>query len=156
MESGNREFILSVKRIFVGTKEDKQWEFYSDLGYTKLLIIKKYDSIIFGTEEGSIRCCIWPIQNLGKNFLIDHPEYIETKLHNQQITSLAVSKNLEFLYSCSEDGSIFISSISGIANDVQLKLSNFYYFDNKNLIPKNIYFTQEEIMYINDNIYRGK
>ena len=63
---------------------------------------------------------------------------------------------MEFLYSCSEDGSIFISSISGIANDVQLKLSNFYYFDNKNVLPKNIYFTQEEIMYINDNIYRGK
>ena len=143
-------------RIYLGSKEDKQWEFGSDTVYTKLLIIKKYDSIIFGTEEGSIRCCIWPIQNMGKNMLIDHPEYIETKLHTQKITSLKVSKNLEFLYSCSEDGSVFISSISGVANDTQLKLSNFYYFDNKNVLPKNIYFTHEEIMYINDNIYRAK
>ena len=142
-------------RIYKG-KDDKYWEFISNLEYTKLLIIKKYDSIIFGTSEGSIRCCIWPIQNLGKNMSIDHPDFIETKLHNRKITSIAISNNLEILYTCSEDGSIFISSISALANDVPIKLSNFYYFDNKNILPKNIYFNMNEIMYINDNIYRNK
>ena len=143
-------------RIYCGAKEDKHWEFSSDLEYSRLLIIKKYDAIIFGTSEGSLRCCIWPIQNLGKNLLIDHPEFIETKLHNQRITSLSVSKNLEILYSSAEDGSIFVSSISGLSNDVQLKLNSFYYFDNRNVLQKNIYFSQDEIMYINDNIYRAK
>ena len=142
-------------RIYKG-KDDKYWEFISNLEYTKLLIIKKYDSIIFGTSEGSIRCCIWPIQNLGKDMSIDHPDFIETKLHNRKITSIAISNNLEILYTCSEDGSIFISSISALANDVPIKLSNFYYFDNKNILPKNIYFNMNEIMYINDNIYRNK
>ena len=143
-------------RIYCGMKEDKHWEFSSDLEYTKLLIIKKYDSIIFGTSDGSVRCCLWPIQNMGKNMSIDHPEFIETKLHNQKITSLVVSKNLEILYTSAEDGSIFISSISGFSNDNPLKLSSFYYFDNKNVLNKNIYFSQDEVMYINDNIYRAK
>ena len=143
-------------RIYCGGKEDKHWEFYSELEYSQLLIIKKYDAIIFGTETGSIRCCIWPLQNMGKNMLIDHPEYIETKLHNQKITSIIASKNLEILYTSAEDGSIFISSITGVANDVPLKLNNFYYFDNKNALDKNIYFTDDDVMYINDSIYRAK
>ena len=88
--------------------------------------------------------------------LIDHPEYIETKLHNQKITSIIASKNLEILYTSAEDGSIFISSITGVANDVPLKLNNFYYFDNKNALDKNIYFTDDDVMYINDSIYRAK
>ena len=142
-------------RIYHG-KDDKYWEFISDIEYTKLLIVKKYDSIIFGTSEGSIRCCIWPIQNLGKDMSIDHPDFIETKLHNRKITSISISNNLEILYTSSEDGSIFISSISGLSNDTQLKLSSFYYFDSKNILPKNIYFNPDEIMYINDNIYRNK
>ena len=143
-------------RIYCGMKEDRHWEFSSELEYTKLLIVKKYDSIIFGTSEGSIRCCIWPIQNLGKNLIIDHPEFIETKLHNAKITSLSISKNLEILYTSAEDGSIFISSISALNNDVPLKLNSFYYFDNKNVLEKNIYFTPDEVMYITDNIYRTK
>ena len=143
-------------RIYYGMKEDKHWEFSSDVVYTKLLLVKKYDSIIFGTSEGSIRCCIWPIQNMGKDMTIDHPEYIETKLHSQKITSLCLSKNLEILYSASEDGSIFVCSLSALSNDVPIKLNNFYYFDNKNILQKNIYFKKDDIMYINDNIYRTK
>ena len=87
---------------------------------------------------------------------IDHPEYIETKLHNAQITSLCISKDLELLYSSAEDGSNFVSNISALSNDAPLELKNFYYFDNRNVLPKNIYFTQEEIMYITDNIYQNK
>ena len=143
-------------RIYCGMKEDKHWEFSSDLEYTKLLIIKKYDAIIFGTSEGSLRCCIWPIQNLGKNMTIDHPEFTETKLHNQKITSMEISNNLELIYTSSIDGSIFISSICALSNDVVLHLNNFYYFDNKNTLQKNIFFSQDDIMYINDTIYRTK
>ena len=47
---------------------------------------------------------------------IDHPDFIETKLHNRKITSISISNNLEILYTSSEDGSIFISSISGLSN----------------------------------------
>ena len=144
------------QRIYCGIKDDKHWEFSSDTEYTKLLILKKYDSIVFGTEEGYIRACIWPIQNMNKDMSIDHPEYIETKLHNSKITSLCISKDLEFLYSGAEDGSIFISSICALSNDIPLELKNFYYFDNHNVLPKKIYFTQDEIMYITDNIYQNK
>ena len=144
------------QRVYCGLKDDKHWEFTSDVEYTKLLIVKKYDSVIFGTEEGNIRCCIWPIQNMNKDRSIDHPEYIETKLHNASITSLCISKDLEFLYSSAEDGSIFVSNISALSNDKPLELKNLYYFDEKNILPKNIYFTQEDIMYITDNIYQNK
>ena len=130
-------------RIYCGTKEDKYWEFTSDVEYTKLLILKKYDSVIFGTEEGSIRACIWPIQNMNKEMSVDHPEYIETKLHNSKITSLCISRDLDLLYSSAEDGSLFVSCISAISNDSPLELKNFYYFDNHNALPKNIYFTPD-------------
>ena len=144
------------QRVYCGIKEDKHWEFSSDVEYTKLLILKKYDSIIFGTEEGSIRSCIWPIQNMNKDMSIDHPEYIETKLHNAKITSICVSKDLDFLYSSSEDGSIFVSSICALSNDIPLRMENFYYFDNHNVLPKKIFITQDEIMYINGEIYQNK
>ena len=133
-------------RVYWGVRDEKHWEFNSDLEYSKLLIIKKYDSIIFGTSEGTIRACIWPIQNMLKDMMIDHPEYIETKLHNSKITSLCVSEDLEFLYSSAEDGSVFISSICAVSNDVPLELKNFYYFDQNNVLPKKIYFSADEII----------
>ena len=143
-------------RVYWGVKDEKHWEFNSDVIYSKLLIVKKYDSIIFGTSEGTIRACIWPIQNMLKDMMIDHPEYIETKLHNSKITSLCISEDLEFLYSSAEDGSIFVCSISAVSNDVPLELKNFYYFDQSNVLPKKIHFSAEEIIYITDNIYQNK
>jgi len=144
------------ERVYWAVKDEKHWEFNSDVVYTKLLIIKKYDSIVFGTEDGSIRACIWPIQNMLKDMTIDHPEYIETKVHNSKITSLCVSDDLEFLYSSAEDGSIFISSISAVSNDVPLELKHFYYFDLNNVLPKKIHFSSDQIIYITDNIYQNK
>ena len=144
------------ERVYWANKDEKHWEFNSDVEYTKLLIIKKYDSIVFGTADGSLRACIWPIQNMLKDMMIDHPEYIETKVHNSKITSLCVSDNLEFLYSCAEDGSIFISSITAVSNDTPLELKNFYYFDINNVLPKKMYFSSEQIIYITDNIYQNK
>ena len=144
------------ERIYWAVKDEKHWEFNSDLEYTKLLIIKKYDAIVFGTEDGSLRACIWPIQNMLKDMMIDHPEYIETKVHNSKITSLCVSDDLEFLYSSAEDGSIFVSSISAVSNDTILELKNFYYFDMNNVLPKKIHFSSDQIIYITDSIYQNK
>ena len=144
------------ERVYWAVKDEKHWEFNSDLEYSKLLIIKKYDSIIFGTTDGTLRACIWPIQNMLKDMMIDHPEYIETKVHNSRITSICVSEDLEFLYTSAEDGSIFVSSISAVSNDVPLELKNFYYFDLNNVLPKKIFFSADEIIYITDNIYQNK
>ena len=144
------------ERVYWAVKDEKHWEFNSDVEYTKLLILKKYDSIIFGTADGSLRACIWPIQNMLKDMMIDHPEYIETKVHNSKITSLCVSDDLEFLYSSAEDGSVFISSISAVSNDVPLELKNFYYFDMNNVLPKKILFSSDQIIYITDSIYQNK
>ena len=144
------------QRVYCGIKDDKHWEFTSDIEYPKLLILKKYDSVIFGTEEGTVRACIWPIQNMNKDMSIDHPEYIETKLHNSKITSLCVSNDLEILYSSAEDGSIFVSNICALSNEVPLELKSFYYFDSHNILPKRIYFSQDDTMYITDNIYQNK
>ena len=144
------------ERVYWAVKDEKHWEFNSDLEYSKLLIIKKYDSIIFGTTEGTLRACIWPIQNMLKDMMIDHPEYIETKVHNSRITSICVSEDLEFLYTSAEDGSIFVSSICAVSNDVPLELKNFYYFDLNNVLPKKIFFSADEIIYITDNIYQNK
>ena len=144
------------ERIYWAVKDEKHWEFNSDVEYAKLLILKKYDSIIFGTSEGSLRACIWPIQNMLKDMMIDHPDYIETKVHNAKITSLCVSEDLEFLYTSAEDGSIFISNIIALSNDAPLELRNFYYFDLNNVLPKEMFYSSDEIIYITDNIYQNK
>ena len=140
--------------VYCGLKDERHWEFPSDIEYPRLLLVKKYDSIIFGTQDGCIRTCAWPIQNIGKELMIDHPEYIETKLHNAKITSMCISNDLEYLYTSAEDGSVFISSIYGISNDIPLQLKNFYYFDPQNALPKKIYFSQNDVMYITESIYQ--
>jgi hypothetical protein len=144
------------ERVYWKIKDEKHWEFNSDVEYSKLLILKKYDSIIFGTSEGTLRACIWPIQNMLKDMMIDHPEYIETKVHNAKITSLCVSDDLEFLYTSAEDGSVFISNIIALSNDSPLELKNFYYFDLNNVLPKELFYSADEIIYITDNIYQNK
>ena len=143
-------------RVYKGYKEDKHWEFGSDVQYPCCVLLKKYDTIVFGTSNGSIRSCLWPIANLLKDSNIDHPDYTETFLHVGKVTFISVSKDNTFLYSSGEDGSVFISLITAITNDSPVSLSTFVYFNPSNVLPKKMYYSYQDITYVTDSIYQSK
>ena len=143
-------------RVYKGYKEDKHWEFSSEIEYPCCLVIKKYDTIIFGTSIGSLRCCLWPIPNLLKDSSIDHPDYTETFLHTGKVNSMVISRDNTFLYSCGEDGSVFVSCISAMTNDTPVTINTFIYFDQKNVLPKTMHFEYQDMVYVTDPIYQAK
>ena len=145
------------ERVYKGSKEDKHWEWYSDTIYQTCLIIKKYDTVIFGTNLGSLRSCLWPIQNMNKDSNnVDHPQYNEIFIHTAPINSIVVSRNLHLLYSCSEDGSIFVSCITCISNDYPFIITNYLSFNPVNILPKKMYFNYKDIVYLTEPIYQSK
>ena len=145
------------ERVYKGFKEDKHWEWYSDTIYQTCLIVKKYDSIIFGTNLGSLRTCLWPIQNMNKDSNnIEHPQYNEIFIHSAPITSVVISRDLHLLYSSSEDGSVFVSCITCISNDFPFTINNYLYFNQNNVLPKKMFFDYSDIIYLTDPIYQSK
>ena len=144
------------ERVYKGYKEDKHWEFTSEIDYPCCLIIKKFDTIVFGTSIGSLRCCLWPIPNLLKDSNIDHPDFTETFLHTGRVNSISLSKDSNFLYSCGEDGSIFVSCVSAVTNDTPVTMNTFIYFDQKNYLPKTMHFDYQDVVYVTDPIYQAK
>ena len=145
------------ERVYKGYKEDKHWEWYSDTIYHTCLIVKKYDSVIFGTNLGSLRTCLWPIQNMNKDSNnIDHPQYNEIYIHTSPIVSIVISRDLHLLYSASEDGSVFVSCITCVSNDFPFTINNYLYFNPKNVLPKKLYFNYSDIIYLTDPIYQSK
>ncbi len=145
------------ERVYKGSKEDKHWEWYSDTIYQTCLIIKKYDTVIFGTNLGSLRSCLWPIQNMNKDSNnVDHPQYNEIFIHTAPINSIVVSRNLHLLYSCSEDGSIFVSCITCVSNDYPFIITNYLSFNPVNILPKKMYFNYKDIVYLTEPIYQSK
>ena len=143
-------------RVYKTNKQDVHWEFSSEYSYPCCLIIKKYDTILFGTSKGSIRACLWPIQNKYREVNINHPEFLETFVHEMKVTSLALSKDLNYLFSSSEDGSIFVSLVTGVSNDLPIIAKNYLYFNEKNIIPKKLYFEYNDVVYLTDQIYESK
>ena len=145
------------ERVYQGCKEDKHWEWYSDTTYQTCLLIKRYDSVIFGTSIGSLRCCLWPIQNMNKDSNnIDHPQFNEIFIHSAPINSVVVSRDLHLLYSSSEDGSVFVSCITCVSNDFPFTINNYLYFNTNNIVPKKMYFNYTDVVYLTEPIYQSK
>ena len=144
------------QRVYKGFRDDKHWEFCSDVEYPCCLLVKAYDSIVFGTSNGSLRSCLWPITNMHHDSNIDHPDYTETTLHTGKVTSIALSKDCTFLYSSGEDGSVFVSCITAITNDIPVTMQTFIYFDVKNYLPKKMHFDYQDVVNVTDQIYQSK
>ena len=143
-------------RIFRPNRDDESWDFNLDCKYLSVLLIRKLDIIIFGTSEGSIRICIWPIPNFSKKCQVDHPHFTEKFLHCGKVIQLIASTDYKFLYSCGSDGSIFISSLISFCNDSEVKLNTFMYFNPKNILNKRVYMKYSDYTNLTEPMYKAK
>ncbi len=143
-------------RIFRPNRDDESWDFELDCKYLSVLLIRKLDIIIFGTSEGSIRICVWPISNFSKKGQVDHPHYTEKFLHCGKVTQLIASSDNKFLYSCGSDGSIYISSLTCFYNDNEIKFNTFMYFNPKNVLNKRVYQKYSDFIHLTEPMYKGK
>jgi len=142
-------------KIYNKRGEDKYLEFYADCKYKCIALGRKLDIILFGTSEGTIRGCLWPISNFSKIEQIDHPFYTEKCVSTGRISSLKISTDLQYVYTGSEDGSVIISLLKVFMNERILQKKNLFYFNEKNLLKKKSYINYGSFNYLTDLIYKG-
>ena len=150
-------------KIFKDKGENLGCYFLLDCVYTCIILLRKFDVIFFGTTEGnlililgSVRSCLWPITNYTNKGEIYHPTYTEKKIHNGKITNLKLSHDSSLLYSCSDDGSIFISLLRLFVNEKNVDCQTLQYFDNKNILIPKFFMTYDDLAYLTEPIYKGK
>ena len=78
-----------------------------------LLLSKKIQFLFLGTSTGYIRAYLWPINRSRK------VEFLEFKIHSKAITSIVLSNDLQKIFSCSEDGSVFGCKISDVIGEAE-------------------------------------
>jgi hypothetical protein len=147
--------VYLIKKM-ISDKEDLRTEFPTPFKYTCLLLVRKLDIILFGTSEGSVRTLLWPITSFPFKEHIQHPQFSECFMHSESVVNLIISPDLQFIYSASSDGSIFISSIQAVSNDSLVSINSFASFDNKNFLPKKIHMNYADLIYMTDSVYRTK
>lgn len=104
-------------RIFSGENNQMIFEYDSSpVTFTCILISQRYGCAFLGTSEGSIKCVLWPIQDLSTQIL----ESIEFPIHQQPVSSLRLTADNQQLISGSEDGSIFVTRIKEWVNGVDM------------------------------------
>lgn len=143
-------------KVIQSNKDDVYWEFPVGCKYCSVLLIKKLDIILFGTSEGSIRVLLWPITNFTGKEQIDHPHFSEKFLHSHNVNSLVISTDLQFLYSASADGSIYVSTINAVAYDNSVNLNTFAYFDSRNILSKKMHMKYSDLINMTDGVYKTK
>jgi hypothetical protein len=151
--------ILSVDKLvkfFQTTSEDESWEMLPDCRYCSVTLARFLDIIIFGTSEGAIRICIWPISNFTKKELIDHPPYTEKFLHSAEVTHLVISTDYKLLYSASVDGSIYISTLNFYHNETLVNLSSLSYYNTKNIPNRKFFLKMCDFVKLTENDYKDK
>lgn len=135
---------------------EESWEFEIECKYTSSLLIRKLDIILFGTNEGAIRIYIWPIPNFTKKGKVDPPAYYEKFLHGDPVIQLFIEKDLNYLYSCCSNGSIFVSSLNSFCNDTKINLNSFIYFDPKYMLNRKVYSKYSDFLQYTYSIYKSK
>lgn len=127
-------------KLYLGKQEDYFFEFVTEEKYICILIVKKFDCVLFGTEEGNIKCYIWPLSKFytGKTF-IENPTHLTYKIHMNKVIQLYMTNDNNYLLSASEDGSIIISSITIFNEGEKVNSKAFYYFDSLNILPQTTY-----------------
>ncbi|EGR28381.1 WD repeat protein [Ichthyophthirius multifiliis] len=90
--------------------------------FTSIHISKRFDTIIFGTSEGSIRIYLWPFWT----FKAKSMDYLEIPIHQCTITSIKISQDYQYLITCSEDSSIFFSKIREFVEGEDVTVTDFF------------------------------
>lgn len=75
--------------------------------FTTVLISKKLQVVIFGTNTGAVRIYLWPPIKIDRVFL---PRQMQ--VHGGPVTSLKITPNFEYLVTCSEDCSVYFLKIT--------------------------------------------
>jgi len=78
-----------------------------------LLLAKQIQFLFVGTNLGTIRAYLWPI---NKNRKI---EFLEYQIHSKEVTSIVMSSDLQRIFSCSKDGSIVGCKLTDIIGEAQ-------------------------------------
>ena len=91
------------------------------LTFHSVVICKKLKVICFGTSAGSVRVYLWPFTSTNRELL----EYIEVSIHQEPLTHLKFTFDLEYLVSGSSDGSIMFSKVKEFVNGSDISNVDF-------------------------------
>ncbi|CAM9256888.1 unnamed protein product [Chrysoparadoxa australica] len=92
-------------------------------------------NLICGTSAGAVRAYDWP--------LTAHPQYDEVQAHSSTVTALRVSPDHNFLFSCAEDGTMFVHVIAMMERGVEVHC--LMEADPRNFSVDSVLASQEEI-----------
>jgi hypothetical protein len=89
---------------------------HTEVLFTSLLLIHEIDILLIGTSAGTVRAMLWPLEDeIGKSGnLIKKAEHYEFPVATKAITKMAVSRDLSYLYTTSEDGSVFCLKLTEV------------------------------------------
>jgi len=142
-------------KVYFKRGEEKYLEFYTDCKYNCIALGRKLDMVLFGTSEGTVRGCLWPILNTTLLEAIDPPYYTEKSVSTGKITSIKISSDLQYLYSVSEDGSIIVSLIKVFAQEHIIQKKQKVYFNEKYVLKKKSFINYGKFNYLTDTIFKG-
>ncbi|KAJ3408017.1 Cilia- and flagella-associated protein 57 [Chytriomyces hyalinus] len=95
---------------------------------TEIAISNSGRMMVVGTGKGAIRSMKFPLT--GEN-----EDYQEHKVHSQSVTKFRISSDDQYLFSCSEDGSVFMFKMMD-RNDRGMKKEKTMVFSDEILITK--------------------
>ena len=87
--------------------------------FTTVLISKKLQVVIFGTNTGAVRIYLWPPIKIDRVFL---PRQMQ--VHGGGVNSLKITPNLEYLVTCSDDSTVYFLKITEYQKGVAVSASD--------------------------------
>jgi hypothetical protein len=69
---------------------------------------------------------------------------------------MKLSHDSSLLYSCSDDGTLFISALRIFVNEKNVDTQTLQYFDSKNILVPKFHMTYGDIAYLTEPIFKGK
>ena len=109
-----------------------------DIELTSLLLAKQQSVLFAGTNKGSVRVYLWPMLKRKQTNIIQSSldasssqfanfeyqcDFMEYYIHVGKVVNLSLSADKQSLVSCSEDGTVYISSIKEICNGIDMNLN---------------------------------
>lgn len=83
-----------------------------------MLLVKELNVIFFGTSAGSVRFYQWPF-----DISIKIQEFFELTLHQTPISSMSITKDMNYLITGSENGSLYYLKLRQYSNGNELEIS---------------------------------
>lgn len=109
--------------IYKNHCKEKLVEFIStDFDANAAVISQRHKTLIFGTNKGTIRVMLWPLNkeglelepvgNQGEVFKYKYPEFIEYTVSLSPIIKMEISPDENYLFVCSLDGTMLLMKVN--------------------------------------------